>query len=152
MFKISNVKKIDIDRLARIYMVSYNAEWEKWTFYNSQEMIRYRIKKKLKLKAVIDWEIVWFLFSDVKPFYYWNILTDWDLVVDPKYQRKWVWKKLLFYWMDYAQKKLGVKFREFYTFKNSYQYKRYKKLWFWNSERFILMSGNIESIMNNNKT
>lgn len=151
MLRISKAQKKDVPYLAEIYMNSYNAEWENWTLTKSREMIDYWIKKRLKLKAVVDWKIVWFLFSDVKPFYYWNILIDWDLVVDTKYQKQWIWKRLFFYGMDYAQKKLGVKFREFYTFRNSYQYKRYKKLWFWESDKFVFMAGNIEDVIKNNK-
>lgn len=110
-----------------------------------------RIKKKLKLKALLDWKIVWFLFSDVKPFYYGNILIDWDLVVDPKYQKNWIWKRMFFEWMKYAQEKFNVRFWEFYTFRNSYQYERYKKLWFWDSDKFVLMAWDIVEILDKYK-
>lgn len=151
MLQIVRVQKNDILELAKIYMKSYNAEWEKRTLKKSEEMINYRIKKKLKLKAVVDWKTAWFLFSDVKPFYYGNILIDWDLVVEPKHQKNWIWKQLFFEWMKYAYEKLDVKFWEFYTFRNSYQYERYKKLWFWESDKFVLMAGSIEKILDEYK-
>ena len=99
----------------------------------------------------MDWKIIWFIFSDVKPFYNGNILIDWDLVVSPKYQKNSIGKQLFFYGMQYAQKNLSVRFREFYTFRDSYQYKRYKKLWFYDSQKFVLMAGNIEDIIKKNK-
>jgi len=147
MLQIIKAQKKDISDLAKIYMKAYNAEWEKWTLKKSEEMIIYRLNKKIKFKAVLNWKIVWWFFSDVKPFYYWNIMIDWDLVVDPKYQKNWIWKDLFFFAMDYAHKNLWAKFREFYTFKNNYQYRRYKRLWFWDSKKFILMAWNIKDIL-----
>lgn len=39
MLKISIIQKKDVIELSRIYMRSYNAEWEKWTLKKSEEMI-----------------------------------------------------------------------------------------------------------------
>ncbi|MFZ2151292.1 MAG: GNAT family N-acetyltransferase [Candidatus Absconditicoccaceae bacterium] len=151
MLKIIKAQKDDLLDLAKIYMKSYNAEGEKWTLAKSKDMINYRFTKKLKLKATLDGKIVGLLFSDIKPFYNGNILIDGDLVIDLKYQKQGIGKELFFYGMDYAHKNFGVRFREFYTFRDSYQYKRYKKLGFYDSEKFVLMAGNIEDILKNNK-
>lgn len=147
MISFSQVQKKDFPLLAKIYARAYNKEWDSWTAKSSQEMIKYRYKKNIKIKVLYNDKIVWVFFSDVKPLYFWNILNDGDVVVDPKYQKLWIGKKLFIYGMEYAQKKFNVVWWDFYTFKDSYQYDWYKRIGFNDSDKWVFMSGKIDDVL-----
>lgn len=147
MISFSQVQKKDLPLLAKIYARAYNKEWDSWTVKSSQEMIKYRYKKNIKIKVLYNNKIVWVFFSDVKPLYFWNILNDGDVVIDPKYQKLWIGKKLFIYGMEYAQKKFNVVWWDFYTFKDSYQYDWYKRMGFEGSDKWVFMSGKIDDVL-----
>jgi GNAT superfamily N-acetyltransferase len=151
MITFSSVQKKDIPLLAKIYVKAFNKEWEHWTPKKSKEIIEYRYKKLIALKVVYDKNIVWAFFSDVKPLYFWNVLNDWDIFIDPKYQKLGIGKKLFIYGMECAKKKFHVVGRDFYTFKDNYQYDWYKRIWFNASDKRILMSGKIDEVLKNLK-
>ncbi len=143
----SVVQKKDISELAKIYARSFNKEWENWTPKTSKAIIEYRYAKKIKLKVLYKGKIVWAFFSDIKPLYFWNIMHDGDVFIDPEFQYLWIWTWLFVYGMQYAKKKFSVVGWDFYTFKNSYQYKRYKSIWFNASDKRVLMSWKIDNVL-----
>jgi GNAT superfamily N-acetyltransferase len=147
MILFSQVQKKDIPILAKIYVAAYNREWESWTVKKSQEIIKYRYKKSIKIKVSYNNKIVWLFFSEVKPMYFWNILNDGDVVIDPKYQKLWIGKQLFICGIEYAIKKFHVVWWDFFTFKNSYQYEWYKNLGFCTSDKRIMMSGKTDEIL-----
>ena len=146
MILFAQVQKKDIPILARIYARAYNKEWESRKPKKSQEMIEYRYKKNIKIKVVYDKKIVWAIFSDIKPLYVWNIMNDGDIVIDPAYQKLWIGAKLFSYGIEYAIKKFHVVGWDFYTFKDSYQYERYKRIGFYASNKWIMMSGKTHEV------
>lgn len=147
MIKFSLVQKKDLSDLAVIYSRVYSKEWEKWTKKTSTAIMEYRYTKKIKLKVMYKGIIIWAFFSDVKPLHIWNIMNDGDVFIDPDFQNLWMWKWFLVYGMQYAKKNFNVVWRDFYTFKNSYQYKRYKSIWFNTSEKRVVMSGKIDDVL-----
>lgn len=151
MITFSLVQKKNIPMLAKIYARAYNKEWESWTIKKAQDIVEYRYKKKIKIKVSYDKKIVGVFFSDIKPLYFWNVLNDGDVVIDPTYQKKWIGKQLFIHGIEYAKKKFSIVGWDFYTFKNSYQYNRYKRIGFTASEKWILLSGNIDDILKNLK-
>ncbi len=147
MISFSQVQKKDIPVLAKIYAKAFNKEWESWTPKKSNEIIEYRYSKKIKIKVLYKNSIVWAFFSDIKPLYMWNVLNDGDVFIDPDFQNLWIGRWLFVYGIQYAKKKFNAVWRDFYTFKNSYQYKRYKSMWFAPSDKRVLMSGNIDTVL-----
>lgn len=151
MVKFSQVQKKDISFLAKIYADAYNKEWESWNRKKSQEIVMYRYKKAIKIKVMQDDQIVWAFFSDIKPLFFWNILNDGDVIIDPKYQKLWIGRQLFIYGIEYAIKKFRVVGWDLYTFKDSYQYNRYKSIGFSDSNKWIFMSGKTDEVLKNLK-
>lgn len=147
MIAFSSVQKKDIPVLAKIYARAFNKEWEHRTPKKSNDIITYRYSKKVKIKVLYKGTIVWAFFSDIKPLYMGNVLNDGDIFVDPDFQNRWVGRLLFLYGMQYAKKKFNVVGWDFYTFKNSYQYRRYKNIGFSTSKKRVLMSGKIDDIL-----
>ncbi|HMS91322.1 MAG TPA: GNAT family N-acetyltransferase [Candidatus Absconditabacterales bacterium] len=147
MLKFSQVHKKDIPFLAKIYANAYNKEGESWNTKKSKEIVMYRYKKIIKIKVMHDDQIVGAFFSDVKPLFFGNILNDGDVIIDPKYQKLGIGKQLFIYGIEYAIKKFHVVGWDFYTFKDSYQYNRYKRIGFSDSNKWILLSGNIDEVL-----
>jgi len=147
MVKFSQVQKKDISFLAKIYADAYNKEWESWNRKKSQEIVMYRYKKAIKIKVMQDDQIVWAFFSDIKPLFFWNILNDGDVIIDPKYQKLWIGRQLFIYGIEYAIKKFRVVGWDLYTFKDSYQYNRYKSIGFSDSNKWIFMSGKTDDVL-----
>jgi len=147
MITFSHVQKKDIPMLAKIYAKAYNKEWESWTPKSSKSIVEYRYAKKIKIKVVYKDKIVGVLFSDIKPLYMWNVMNDGDIVMDPAYQKLWIGAKLFAYGIEYAIKKFHVVGWDFYTFKDSYQYERYKRIGFYASNKWIMMSGKTDEVL-----
>ena len=147
MLTFSQVQRKDIPILAKIYAKAYNKEWEHWTSKTSQNIVEYRYKKHIKIKVVYDKKIVGVFFSDIKPLYFWNVLNDGDVLIEPKYQNLWIGKQLFIYGIEYAIKKFHVVWWDFYTFTDSYQCDWYKRIWFSISNKWVLMSGKIDEVL-----
>ncbi len=151
MITFSLVQKKNIPMLAKIYARAYNKEWKSWTTKKAQDIVEYRYHKKVKIKVMCDKKVVGVFFSDIKPLYFWNVLNDGDVLIDPKYQKLWIGKQLFIHGIEYAKKKFNVVGWDFYTFKNSYQYDWYKRIGFTASDKWILLSGNIDDVLKNLK-
>lgn len=151
MLTFSQAQKKDLPVLAKIYAKTYAKEWELWTSKQAKDIVEYRYRKKIRIKVRYNKHIVGVFFSDIKPLYLWNILQDGDVVIDPKYQKQWTGKQLFLHTIGYAKKKFSIVGWDFYTFKNSYQYNRYKRIGFSSSEKWILLSGNIDDVLENLK-
>lgn len=147
MIVFSSVQKKDIPILAEIYANAYNNEGDSRTKITSQNIIKYRYKKSVKIKIMYNKKIVGAFFSDVKPLYVWNVLSDGDVFIDPKYQRLWIGRQLFIYGIEYAIKKFHVVGWDFYTFKEGYQYQRYRHIGFNTSNKRIMMSGKIDDVL-----
>jgi GNAT superfamily N-acetyltransferase len=147
MIKFSSVQKKDIPVLAKIYARAFNQQWEHWTPAKSKAIITYRCSKKIKIKVLYKDAIVWAFFSDIKPLYMGNVLNDGDVFIDPDFQNMWIGRWLFVYGIQYAKKKFDIVWWDFYTFKNSYQYKRYKSMGFAASNKRVLMSGKIDDVL-----
>ncbi len=147
MISFSQVQKKDIFMLSKIYAKAYNKEWERWTKKTSEAIVHYRYKKNVKIKVTYGNKIIGVFFSDIKPLYFWNVLNDGDVVIDPNYQKLWIGKQLFIYGIEYAIKRFHVVWWDFYTFKDSYQYDRYTRIWFSASDKWILMSGKIDEVL-----
>ncbi len=147
MITFSLIQKKDIPALADIYARAFNAQWQIWNKETSKAIIEYRYAKKIKLKVAYKGKIIWAFFTDVKPLFYGNVLNDWDIFIDPDFQRLWIGRRLFVYGMQYAKKKFNIVGWDFYTIKNSYQYKRYKRIGFYPSSKWVMMSGKIDDVL-----
>ena len=75
------------------------------------------------------------------------MLNDGDVVIDPEYQKSWIGKQLFIYGIEYAIKKLHVVGWDFFTFKDGYQYEWYKRIGFYTSEKWVMMSGKTDEVL-----
>lgn len=151
MLTFATTKKQDLETLAKLYKKAFNAMWDKWTDKTALHILEYRYSKKIKLTVKLDNKIIWACFADIKPLYFGNIISDWDVFIDPKYQNKWYGKEFFLYITQFAKKKYNVIGRDFFTFKIWFQRKRYEKIWFNINEKRCMMTGNIDEIIRNLK-
>lgn len=147
MISFAQVQKKDLPIIAKIYAKAYNKEWESRKPKKSQEIVEYRYKKNIKIKVIYDKKIVWVFFSDIKPLFFWNVMNDGDVVVDPAYQKLWIGAQLFAYGIEYAIKKFHIVGWDFYTFKDSYQFEWYKRIGFYPSDKRIMMSGKTDEVL-----
>lgn len=127
--KIQPIKKQDYETILDIYTRAYVAMWEKWEKEQIREFVYFLLKRKIKVKFVLDNTIIWGFIAEVKPRYEWNMLFDPELVIDSEYQKQWYGTILLKKVLKVVEKKYKVKTLVWFTFKNSFHIHRYKKLW-----------------------
>ena len=125
---IQKINKQDHEAIILLYLESYLAEWEKWTQEQITPFANYLLKRPFKLKAVVDGKIVWGFISDIKPRHEGNILFDPEIFIHPDYQKQGFWRHLLHQALLQAQQTHQITDLIAFTFKESYQLKRYKKL------------------------
>lgn len=144
---ITPVKKSDLPILAQLYKLAFNSMGDKRTDESALKMLEYRYPKKIKIKITVDNKIIWACFVDIKPLYFGNILFDWDLFIDPKYQKHWYGKDLFLHAIIQAKKKYKVVWRDFFTFKDWFQSKRYEKMWFNVNQKRCMMTWNVDEVI-----
>ncbi len=125
---IQKINKQDHEAIILLYLESYLAEWEKWTQEQITPFVNYLLKRPFTLKAVVDGKIVWGFISDIKPRHEGNILFDPEIFIHPNYQQQGFWRHLLHQALLQAQQTHQITDLIAFTFKESYQLKRYKKL------------------------
>ena len=125
---IQKINKQDHEAIILLYLESYLAEWEKWTQEQITPFVNYLPRRPFKLKAVVDGKIVWGFISDIKPRHEGNILFDPEIFIHPNYQQQGFWRHLLHQALLQAQQTHQITDLIAFTFKESYQLKRYKKL------------------------
>lgn len=125
---IQKINKQDHEAIILLYLESYLAEWEKWTQEQIIPFVNYLLKRPFTLKAVVDGKIVWGFISDIKPRHEGNILFDPEIFIHPNYQQQGFWRHLLHQALLQAQQTHQITDLIAFTFKESYQLKRYKKL------------------------
>lgn len=125
---IQKINKQDHEAIILLYLESYLAEWEKWTQEQITPFVNYLLKRPFKLKALVDGKIVWGFISDIKPRHEGNILFDPEIFIHPNYQQQGFWRHLLHQALLQAQQTHQITDLIAFTFKESYQLKRYKKL------------------------
>lgn len=125
---IQKINKQDHEAVILLYLESYLAEWEKWTQEQITPFVNYLLKRPFKLKALVDGKIVWGFISDIKPRHEGNILFDPEIFIHPNYQQQGFWRHLLHQALLQAQQTHQITDLIAFTFKESYQLKRYKKL------------------------
>ena len=125
---IQKINKQDHEAIILLYLESYLAEWEKWTQEQITPFVNYLLRRPFKLKAVVDGKIVWGFISDIKPRHEGNILFDPEIFIHPNYQQQGFWRHLLHQALLQAQQTHQITDLIAFTFKESYQLKRYKKL------------------------
>lgn len=127
--KIQPIKKQDYEVILDIYTRAYNAIWEEWNQEQIKPFLFHMLKRQMKLKFVVDGKIIWWFISEIKPRHEGNFLFDPELFIDPDYQKQWYGTKLFKKTLAIAEKKYQAKSLVGFTFKNSFQLSRYRKLW-----------------------
>ena len=99
MIKIRLAKSSDLKTLAPIYVKAYNPlnigeHWDEKSAYVLLKHL-YKAQPDLFFVVEVDGKVVGHISALVKPWWDGNHLTDGELFIDPKYQKKGIGKKLI---------------------------------------------------------
>lgn len=144
---IQKINKQDHEAIILLYLESYLAEWEKRNKEQITPFVNYLLKRPFKLKAVVDGKIIWGFISDIKPRHEGNILFDPEIFIHPDYQNQGFWRHLLHQALLQAQQMYQTTDLIAFTFKDSYQLKRYQKLGIKTDDSWQMLYGALDPVL-----
>ena len=144
---IQKINKQDHEAIILLYLESYLAEWEKRNKEQITPFVNYLLKRPFKLKAVVDGKIIWGFISDIKPRHEGNILFDPEIFIHPDYQNQGFWRHLLHQALLQAQQMYQITDLIAFTFKDSYQLKRYQKLGIKTDDSWQMLYGALDPVL-----
>ena len=144
---IQKINKQDHEAIILLYLESYLAEWEKRNKEQITPFVNYLLKRPFKLKAVVDGKIIWGFISDIKPRHEGNILFDPEIFIHPDYQNQGFWRHLLHQALLQAQQMYQITDLVAFTFKESYQLKRYQKLGIKTDDSWQMLYGPLDPVL-----
>ena len=144
---IQKIDKQDHKAIILLYLESYLAEWEKRNKEQITPFVNYLLKRPFKLKAVVDGKIIWGFISDIKPRHEGNILFDPEIFIHPDYQNQGFWRHLLHQALLQAQQTYQITDLIAFTFKESYQLKRYQKLGIKTDDSWQMLYGALDPVL-----
>lgn len=147
--EIKKISKKDHEAIVLLYLKSYLAEWEKWTQEQITPFVNYLLKRPFKLKALVNGKIVGGFISDIKPWHEGNMLFDPEIFVHPDYQQQSIGKTLLSTALQKAKQQHQVSDITAFTFKDSYQLKRYQRLGIKTDDSWQMLSWSLNPILKN---
>ena len=109
--------------------------------------VNYLLKRPFKLKALVDGKIIWGFISDIKPRHEGNILFDPEIFIHPDYQNQGFWRHLLHQALLQAQQTYQITDLIAFTFKESYQLKRYQKLGIKTDDSWQMLYGALDPVL-----
>lgn len=144
---IQKIDKQDHEAIILLYLESYLAEWEKRNKEQIAPFVSYLLKRPFKLKALVDGKIIWGFISDIKPRHEGNILFDPEIFIHPDYQNQGFWRHLLHQALLQAQQMYQITDLVAFTFKESYQLKRYQKLGIKTDDSWQMLYGALDPVL-----
>ena len=144
---IQKINKQDHEAIILLYLESYLAEWEKRNKEQITPFVSYLLKRSFKLKALVDGKIIWGFISDIKPRHEGNILFDPEIFIHPDYQNQGFWRHLLHQALLQAQQTYQITDLIAFTFKESYQLKRYQKLGIKTDDSWQMLYGALDPVL-----
>lgn len=144
---IQKINKQDHEAIILLYLESYLAEWEKRNKEQITPFVSYLLKRPFKLKALVDGKIIWGFISDIKPRHEGNILFDPEIFIHPDYQNQGFWSHLLHQTLLQAQQTYQITDLVAFTFKESYQLKRYQKLGIKTDDSWQMLYGALDPVL-----
>ena len=107
-----------------IYTRAYLSVWEKWDKEQIKDFFTFLLKRKIKVKFVLEDKIIWWFIAEIKPWYEGNMLFD------PELYRYRLSKNdmELYYWKSTrtGREKHKAKTIVGFTFKNTFHINWYK--------------------------
>ena len=144
---IQKINKQDHEAIILLYLESYLAEWENRNKEQITPFVNYLLKRPFKLKAVVDGKIIWGFISDIKPRHEGNILFDPEIFIHPDYQNQGFWRHLFHEALLQAQQTYQITNLVAFTFKESYQLKRYQKLGIKTDDSWQMCYGALDPVL-----
>lgn len=151
---IRNVKLEDIQELAPIYKELYDDAdiGEFWTIENAEKLLRYFYDRQKDLFFVAEehGKAIGAVMSNLKPWFDGNRLNDTEIFVAKEHQHRHIAKDLYKCHLETAKSIYGCKVIEFHTYgdENEFPQNWYKRIGFKKYEELIIMSANINDILN----
>ena len=154
--KIRGCQSDDLGKLAKVYTDSYNHEdiEELWTVESAEKLLSrfYELQPDLFFVAESDTALVGGTVAVAKPWWNGNHITDGELFVAPNAQGEGVGRKLLKKLFTEAKSKYGAVSWD--TFTHTYRdhpLKWYKSLWFSEIDKWTMIHGNIDEVLDKMK-
>ncbi|MBF0981581.1 GNAT family N-acetyltransferase [Candidatus Gracilibacteria bacterium] len=144
---IQKIDKQDHEAIILLYLESYLAEGEKRNKEQITPFVNYLLKRPFKLKAVVDGKIIGGFISDIKPRHEGNILFDPEIFIHPDYQNQGFGRHLLHQALLQAQQTYQITDLIAFTFKESYQLKRYQKLGIKTDDSWQMLYGALDPVL-----
>jgi aminoglycoside 6'-N-acetyltransferase I len=149
--KIRLMKEEDLDVLAKIYVDAYdNADiGEKWNERSARALINYWMKKQPDLAFVAEFEdeIAGGLISGIKPWWDGNRLSDGELFVAPRFQKKGIGTALMKELCEKAISKYNAVSLDAFTYKkNKFPLAWYKTIGFEEVNGWAIVSANLKEL------
>ena len=156
MLHIRSTTEEDLSFLASIYTQAYNTLniGEKWIDESSLELLKhlYRDQPDLFFTAEDEETVVGGIVSLVKPWWDGFHLTDGELFVSPSQQGKGVGTKLIQCMFTVAQEKYNAVSWDTFTHRvYEHPLKWYKSLGFEEISQWVMITGNVEQVLENIK-
>lgn len=150
--KIRNITKEDLNELAGIYSEVYHVfdVGEKWTRESAYNLLRYWLERQpdLALLAEYNGKIVGAFVTGIKPWWDGNHLSDGELFVHPKYQKKGIGKELSKEIYHLAIKKYNAIRFDGFTFKmKEFPLKWYKSQGFKEIKEWVMISADLKEAL-----
>lgn len=154
MHKIRKAKPEDLKKLAPIYVDAYTSIeiGENWTEETAYKLLKHLFETQPDLSFVLEvnGELVGAINAIVKPWWSGNQITDGELFIDPKHQRKGLGKKLVKHLFKEAKKK--YKATSWDTFTHviyEHPLKWYKNMGFEEIQEWVMITGDIDTVLKN---
>lgn len=153
---IQPATKKDLEELAPIYKIAYNSLdiGEQWTDEKALVLLKHLFDEQpdLFLKAVEDNKIVGAITAIVKPWWDGNHITDGELFIDPNYQGKSIGKALIKALFELADRQYQAISWDTFTHRvYEHPLKWYKSIGFKEIDQWVMISGDIKTVLNNLK-
>lgn len=149
--EIKKITKRDDEKILLLYLKTYLDQWEDRTRDQIKPFVDYLLKRPFKLKLVHQGKVIGGFISDIKPWHTGSMLFDPELFIDPGYQKQWFWRLLLKTAFEKAKKDYWVSDLISFTFKDSYQLKRYQRLGMKADDYRQMLYGDIDDVIKNLK-
>jgi len=156
MENIRNVRNDDFSELAKIYTLAYNSVniGENWDDSSALKLLKHLYSEQPDLFFVAEenGKVVGGITAPIKPWWDGNHLTDGELFVHPNNQKHGLGKLLIKKLFTEAKKKYDAVSWDTFTHRvHEHPLKWYKSLGFKEIEKWVMIEGNVDLVLENLK-
>ena len=149
---VRSMKEEDLLIISELYVRAYKiySQWEHWNSEAARQLFEHWLKRQPDMSFVAEYDdkVVGAFVGGIKPWWDGNHLVDWELVVDPEYQKKGIGKLLLKVALEKAVEKHNATLCEAVTFKKTkFPLSWYKRIEFNEIKEWTMIGGDIKEVL-----